>query len=95
MFPGVGPEGQLRCLPTPLVVLSTGVMPSTLLLPLTPCFCSPLFRSGSWVFLDFLYLLYLVVQNLPQLQHARSFFSPLQFPCILLLKETFVQVQAL
>ena len=58
-----------------------------------PCFCSQLFRNGSWVLLVFLYL----VHNLPQLHmHAGSFFfSPLEFLCILLLEETFVQVQAL
>ena len=40
-----------------LVVLSIGGVLSTLLLLPAPCFCSRLFRSGSWVFLVFLYLL--------------------------------------
>ena len=42
-------------------------------------------------FLVFLYL----VHNLPQLCMHAVIFSPLQFLCILLLKERFVQVQAL
>ena len=50
MCPGVRPEGWLSGLPTPLVVLSAGGMRSTLLLLLTPYFCSWLFRSGSWGF---------------------------------------------
>ena len=47
---GSGQRGGLGVLPTPLVVLSAGDMHSTLLLLPTPCFCSQLFRSGSWVF---------------------------------------------
>ena len=45
--------------------------------------------------LGFLVSFYLVVQNLPQLHMHTVIFSPLSFLCILLLKETFVQVQAL
>ena len=37
-------------MPTFLVMFRAGGMSSTLLLPLTPCFCSWLFRSDSWVF---------------------------------------------
>ena len=37
-------------MPTFLVMFRAGDMSSTLLLPLTPCFCSWLFRSDSWVF---------------------------------------------
>ena len=36
-------------MPTPLLVLCAGGMRSTLLLLLTPSFCSRLFRSGSWI----------------------------------------------
>ena len=42
--------------------------------------------------LGFLVVLYLVVHNLPQFT---VIFSPLEFLCILLLQEMFVQVQAL
>ena len=35
------------------------------------------------------------VQNLPQLRMLTVIFSPLEFLCVLLPKETFVQVQAL
>ena len=50
MCPGVGPEGWLKGLPTPLMVLCAGGMRCTLLLLPTPCFCSRLFRSGRWGF---------------------------------------------
>ena len=48
-------------------------------------------RSSSWVFV----FLYLMVHNVPQLWVYAILFSLLQFLCILLLKEMFVQVQAL
>ena len=40
-----------------------GGMHRTLLLLPTPCFCSWLFRSGSWAFLVFLYLLFRICPN--------------------------------
>lgn len=83
--PEVGP-------PTPLVVLCAGLMHSTLLLLPTPCFGSWLFRSGSWVSFFFLYL---VACNLPQRLLHTVIFGPLQFLCLLLLEENFVQVEAL
>ena len=45
--------------------------------------------------LGFLVSLYLFVQNLPQPHLLEVIFSPIQFLCILLLKERCVQVQAL
>ena len=58
-----------------------------------PCFCFWLLRSGNVGVL--LVFLYLVVHTLPP-QHLHAIiFSPLQFLCILLLGETFVQVQVL
>ena len=48
--PGVRPEGGLSGLPTCLVMFRAGDMSNTLFFPLTPCFCSWLFRSDSWVF---------------------------------------------
>ena len=63
-------EGRLRWFAHPLAVLSTGGTRRTLLLPLTPCFCSSEVVVG--VFLVFLCF---AVQNLPQLHvHARSYF---------------------
>ena len=56
-----------------------------------PCFFSQHPRRGSW----FLAFLYLMAHNLPQLWVYAILFSLLQFLCILLLKEMFVQVQAL
>ena len=56
-----------------------------------PCFCS----STSEAAVGFLAFLYLMVHNLPQLWVYAIIFSLLQFLCILLLKEMFVQVQAL
>ena len=63
-----------------------------------PCFCSqiPAFTScsskvavrSSGLFVSF-------VQNLPQLSKYSVIFSPLQFLCILLLEDRFVQVHAL
>ena len=88
---GSGQRRGLGGLPNPSVVLCAGGMRSTLLLFLTPCFCSWLFRSGSWV----IWSLYLVVHDLPQLRMHTVTFSPLYFLCILLLEETFVLVQAL
>ena len=52
VYPGVGPKGWLR-FAHPFVVLCAGGMPSTLLLLPTSCFCSWLFRSGSWSFCIF------------------------------------------
>ena len=49
----VGLECGLGVLTTPLAVLSAQVMCNTLLLLLTPCFCSQLSRSDSWVFWSF------------------------------------------
>ena len=59
-----------------------------------PCFCSQILRSGSWVSLVFLYL---VVHNLPNCActHMQLFLVSYSFLCVLLISETFVQVQAL
>ena len=46
----MGWRGGLRWFAHPLVVSCAGGMRSTLLFLPTPCFCSWLFRSGSWVF---------------------------------------------
>ena len=81
---GSGQRGGLGGLSTPLVMLCAGIILST-------CFWSWHLRNGSWV----LAVLYHVVHNLPQLSMHRVIFSPLQFLCILLLREMFVQVQAL
>ena len=59
----LGQRGGLGRLPTPKVVLSTGVMCNTMVLLRTLYFCSQLFRSGSWVFLVFLYLLSRICPN--------------------------------
>ena len=56
-----------------------------------PCFFSQHLRSG----ICFLVILYLIVHYLTQLRMCAVIFSLLQFLCILLLWETFVQVQAL
>ena len=45
----LGQRGSLDGLPTPLLVLCAGGMPSALLLLLTPGFCSWLFGSASWL----------------------------------------------
>ena len=74
--PGIRLEGWLRQFALPL----GGGMCSTLILLLTPSFCSQLFRNDCWVFLSFLYLL---AQNLPQLCMHSVIFSLLQFLCIL------------
>ena len=57
--------------------------------------CPAFAPSSSEVAVGFLVFLYLVVHNLPQLDMHTVIFSPLWFLCILLLEETFVQVQAL
>ena len=57
MCPGVGPQGWLRWLATPLVVPSAGGTCSTLLLLPTPSFCSWLFRSRNQDFFFFFGLL--------------------------------------
>ena len=56
-------EGWLRCLPTPLMLLSTGGVPSTV--PL-------LLALHNWQL--WFCLLYLIFHNLAQLQHAGSYF---------------------
>ena len=70
---GSGRRAGLRVLPTPLVVLCARGMRSTLLLLLTPFLLSAL---QKWL-LGFLVFLYLFVHNLPQLQHAHSYFQSL------------------
>ena len=45
--------------------------------------------------LGFLVFLYLTVHKLPQLRIHPAIFSPLEFLCIPLLEEAFVQLQAL
>ena len=56
-----------------------------------PCFCSRLFKSGI---LDF-WSLCILCPELAPTAHTCIYFSPIQFLCILLLKERCVQVQAL
>lgn len=55
-----------------------------------PCFGSQQLTNGSW-FVAVLYLVY----NLPQQHMHAIIFHHVQFLCILLLKKTFVHVQAL
>ena len=79
---GVGPEGWLRCFAHPLVVLCTRGVRSTRLLFLTPCFCSVLFRSGSWVFC----ILSIICPNLLCVRYSYEGHKGSQFPlCLLLL----------
>ena len=66
------------------MVLCAGGMHSTLLLLLA----LQKWQLGFSLFVSF-------VQNLPQLHMLTVIFSPLEFLCVLLPKETFVQVQAL
>ena len=66
------------------MVLCAGGMHSTLLLLLA----LQKWQLGFSLFVSF-------VQNLPQLHMLTVIFSPLEFLCILLLQEMFVQVQAL
>ena len=82
--PGVGPEGWLRWSARPFGGAECRGHAQ----------CPAFAPSSSEVavgVLDFLYL----VHNLPQLDMHTVIFSPLWFLCILLLDETFVQVQAL
>ena len=65
---------------------------STLLLLLTPCFGSRLFKSDSGFFGLFVSF---GSRICPQLCIHMVIFSPIQFLCILLLEERCVQVQAL
>ena len=83
--PGIMPEGWLRCFTHPLggVVCRRLVQYPVLLQPLQ-----------KWQ-LGFFGLCIFGVQNLPQLCMHTLIFSPIQFLCILLLKERCVQVQAL
>ena len=83
--PGVRLAGWLRWSAHPFVVLCAGGMRSALLL---------LLALQKWQ-LVFLVFLYLVIHNLPQLHMHTVIFSPVWFLCILVLKETFAQVQAL
>ena len=76
---------SLGGLPTPLVVMCAGGMLSALLL---------LQALQKWK-LGFLVFLYLTVHKLPQLRIHPAIFSPLEFLCIPLLEEAFVQLQAL
>ena len=71
VFPGAGWRvGSVVC--PLLVVLCVVGIPSTLLLLPTPCFCSGLFNSGSWIFGFFVSF----DQNSPQLlMHAVSLCS--------------------
>lgn len=87
----VGLECGLGVLTTPLAVLSAQVMCNTLLLLLTPCFCSQL----SEVTVGFLGLLYLFHSEFTPAVHACSYLQSLIVSLYLLLKETFVQVPAL
>ena len=68
-----------------------GGMSNTLLLLQTPCFCSGIFKSGSWVFWS---LCIFCSEFAPTSMHA-VIFSPIEFLCILLPEKRCVQVQAL
>lgn len=57
-----------------------GVMLSTLLLLLTPCFCSRFFRSGSWVLVS-LYLLPRICPNCTCSQLFLVSYFPFVFCC--------------
>ena len=61
-----------------------------------PCFCSgqPVFPPSS-LEVGFLGLFVSFVHNLPQLHTHAVIFSPIQFLCVLLLEEMFIQVHAL
>ena len=85
MCPGVGPEGWLRWSAHPLGGVECRGHAQ----------CPAFAPGSSEVAVGFLVFLYLVVHYLPQLHMPTVIFSPLSFLCILLLKETFVQVQAL
>ena len=92
MCPGFGREGRLRCFAHPLGgVVCRGhaqypaFAPDTLFL---------LQALQKWQ-LGFLVSLYLLDPEFAPTVHACSYFSPILFLCILLLKERCVQVQAL
>ena len=92
MGPGVGLEAWLRWSAHPLGgVESRGHVQCS---PFAPDPLILLLALQKWQ-LGFLVFLYLIVYNLSQLHMGTVIFSPSQFLCILLLKETFVQVQAL
>lgn len=88
--PEVEPEGWLRWFAHSLVVVCRGEAQY-------PGQYPPFSLVSSEAVVGFfLVFLYVVVHNLPPTTHAHSyFFSLLQIPCILLLQEMFVQVQAL
>lgn len=82
-WPLLTPEGAL---PTPMVVLCSEIMPTTLLsLLLLP-------GSQKW---QLGFGLYLLVHTLSQLHMHAVISTTIQFLCIFLLEEIFVQVQAL
>ena len=74
--------GALGGLPTPPVVLSAGGVYSTLLLLLTPCFCSELLRSGSCTFGGGGDLFVSCCPEFVPTEHAHSYFQFL-IVCIL------------
>ena len=80
---GLGQKFSLAGLP--LVVLYAGATCSTL----------PWLPALQKLQLGFFVFLYLLVHNLPQLHIHAVIFSPLEFLCIVLLEETYAQVQAL
>ena len=88
----LGQRGGLGDLPTPLWWCVQGACP-------IPCFAlDPAFVPGcSEVTVRFYGLLFFfyLVHNFPQLFRHAVIFSPLQFLCILLFMEMFVQMQAL
>ena len=89
--PGMGLEGWLRCFAHPF---GGGVCRGHAQYPaFAPNPLLLLLALQKWQ-LGILVSLYLVVHNLPQLCMHAVIFSPLYFLCILLLEETFVQVQA-
>ena len=81
-------RGDSGGLLTPLVVLCAGGMCNILVFLLTPCFCSQLFRSGSWAFCILLSIIY------PNYV-SRTFLVLFSFFVFCCSRETFVQGQSL
>ena len=84
-------RGDSGGLLTPLVALCAGGMCNILVFLLTPCFCSQLFRSGSWAFWAFCILLSIIYPNYVSMTFL-VLFSFFVFCCS---RETFVQGQSL
>ena len=84
-------SGVFGGLLTSLVVLYAGGKCNTLLFLLTPCFCSQLFRSGSWFFWSSCILLSIICPNYV----CRTFLVLYSFFVFCCSRETSVQGQAL